>query len=58
MLCPVCKSRHAPKRRDKWIVTEDPFSLKPKDKEAEKEYWDLYDNDIVVPCPSKWCSLG
>lgn len=57
MICPTCKERWAPRRRDRWTVQDDPFKLIPKDEEAEKEWQKLYDNDMLVPCCSKWCSI-
>lgn len=50
ILCPVCRDRFAPHRVDKVLVTDDPFTIKFINKEAEKEYQELLDNDIKCPC--------
>lgn len=52
MICPVpnCGIRWAPRRKDKWVITDDPFTIKPLDKDAEEEYMKCYDSDEKVPC--------
>lgn len=58
MICPVpgCKvGRWAPRRKDKWVITDDPFTIKPADKEAEEEYMKCYDSDEKCACTQ--CSV-
>lgn len=55
MICPSCSKRYAPKRKDRWVFTDDPFTIKPESEAAEKEWQALFDSDIKCPCTG--CSI-